>query len=110
MSRVVAALRQLVVATVGLAALFALVGFVVVHFAGWGHAAHGVGWGMVGGGGLIGLATGGSGSPSAMFVGARRGAFGTYWSQSTALPQSPLYLALGSFFAFVGGLALLILA
>ncbi len=110
MSGVVAALRQLVVATIGLAALYALVGFLVVHFGGWGGAVNGVGWGMVAGGAIVGLVTGGSGSPSDNLARARWGAFGTYWSQSAALPQSPLYLAFGSLFAFVGGLAVLILA
>jgi hypothetical protein len=110
MSGALAALRQLAVATVGLCATFALVGAVVCHVAGWADAAHGAGWGMVGGGAIVGLATGGSGSPSDNLARARWGPFGTYWSQSAALPQSPLYLALGSLFAFAGGIALLILA
>ena len=110
MSGVDVAVRQLVTATVGLGALFAVVGFVVCHFAGWAGGVKGAGWGMVAGGVLVGLATGGSGSPSGMMVGARRGAFGTYWSQSSVLPQSPLYLALGSLFVFACGLALLVLA
>lgn len=110
MSGFVAVLRQLLVATVGLAALFALAGFLAAHFGGWTSGTKGVGWGMVVGGALVGLVTGGSGSPTTMAREGMWGPFGTYWRQSAALPQSPLHLAFGSLFAFAGGLALLILA
>lgn len=109
MKRVVDVLERLAGATLLIAALGALVGFLVTHFAGWTGAVQGAGWGMVVGGALVGFAAGGSGSPSEMLVGGVRGAFGTYWSQSSALPQSPLELAFGGVFVFAGGLALLVL-
>jgi hypothetical protein len=103
-------LLQLAAATVGLAAIGGLIGFLVVHFTGWGGGAgEGFGWGMIVCGVLVGFAAGGSGSPTDNMYRGRVGAFGTYWGQSSALPQSPLQLALGGLFAFAGGIALLIL-
>jgi hypothetical protein len=102
-------LLQIVGASVGLAAIGALAGFLVAHFAGRGGAANGVGWGMIVVGAIVGFAAGGSGSPSENLARGRSGAFGTYWGQSSPLPQSPLQLALGGLFAFAGGIAVLIL-
>lgn len=110
MHRVVAALQRLVGATVIVAGLGALVGFLVTHFAGWTGGVQGVGWGMLAAGALVGLLAGGSGSPSDNLVRGRMGAFGTYWGESSPLPQSPLELALGGLLAFVAGIALLALA
>jgi hypothetical protein len=104
-------LLQLVAATLGLAAIGGLLGFLVVHFTGWGGggAAEGFGWGMIICGAVVGFAAGGSGSPSENLARGRSGAFGTYWGQSAPLPQSPLQLALGGLFAFGAGVAVLIL-
>ncbi len=102
-------LLQILGAAAGLAAIGALVGFLVGHFAGWGNAANGVGWGIIIAGSLVGLAAGGSGSPSENLARARTGAFGTYWGQSSPLRQSPLQLALGALLAFGLGVAVLIL-
>lgn len=110
MNRVVVVLRRLVGATLLIAGLAALVGFLVTHFAGWTGGVQGVGWGMVAGGALVGMLAGGSGSPSDNLVRGRAGAFGTYWGESSPLPQSPLELALGGLATFAGGLAVLILA
>ncbi len=109
MRGIVTAVEQVLAATVGLAAIGGVIGFVVVHFAGWGGAAEGFGWGMIAVGTIVGFAAGGSGSPSENLARGRMGAFGTYWGQSSPLPQSPLQLALGGLFAFAGGIALLIL-
>ena len=38
------------------------------------------------------------------------GAFGTYWGQSSPLPQSPLQLALGGVVAFAADVGVLILS
>jgi len=59
---------QVVVATVGIALISGLIGFLVVHLAGWGDAV--------------------SGSPSENLVRGRSGAFGTYWGESAPLPQA----------------------
>ena len=104
------AVKRIATATLAVAALCALVGFLVGHFAAHSGAANGIGWGMAGGGALIALLTGGSGSPSDNLVHGRTGYFATYWSQSASLPQSPLEVALGSLLVFGGGLALLFLA
>lgn len=102
---------QILGAAVGLAAIGGLIGFLIVHFAGWGGggAATGFGWGMIIAGAVVGLAASGSGSPSENLARGRTGAFGTYWGQSSPLPQSPLQLALGGLLAFGGGVAVLIL-
>ena len=110
MGVVVVGLRELLVATVGLAALGALGGFLAAHFGGWTGAAQGVGWGMTVGGGMVGLVAGGSGSPSENLLGGKAGVFGTFWSESAPLPQSPLSFALAGLFVFAGGLAVLVLA
>jgi hypothetical protein len=109
MRGVVSAMKQVLGAAVAVAAIGGLIGFLVVHFGGWGGVATGFGWGMILGGGVVGLAAGGSGSPTENLAHGRIGAFATYWGQSQALPQSPLALALGGLLAFLGGLALLIL-
>ena len=103
----VATLEQLALATGAIAAICALVGFLVAHFPGW-SGVSGVGWGMIAGGGVIALVTGGSGSPADMLVAGRRGAFATYWGQSAPLSQTPLVIAIGAFLVFLGGLALMI--
>jgi hypothetical protein len=59
---------------------------------------------------VVGLAAGGSGSPSENLAHGRLGAFGTYWGESAPLPQSPLQLALGGVLTFAAGLGLLILS
>ena len=105
----VTVLLQILEAAVALAAIGGLIGFLVVHFDGWGGAANGFGWGMIVAGALVGFAAGGSGSPSENLARGRSGAFGTYWGQSAALPQSSLQVALGGLLAFAGGVALLIL-
>jgi hypothetical protein len=100
---------RILAATVGLAAISGLIGFLVVHFAGWGDAPTGFGWGMVIGGAVVGFAAGGSGSPGENLVRGRSGAFGTYWGESAPLPQSPLELAIGGALTFAGGVALIVL-
>jgi hypothetical protein len=99
---------QIVVATVGLALISGLIGFLIVHFAGWGDAVTGFGWGMVIGGGLVGFAVAGSGSPSESLVRGRSGAFGTYWGESAPLPQSPFQFLIAGVLTFAGGVLLLI--
>jgi len=101
---------QILGAALGLAVICGLVGLLVGHFVGSGDALNGFGWGMVIGGALVGLAVGGSGSPTDNLARGRIGAFGTYWGQSAPLPQSPLQLALGAVLTFAGGVGLLILS
>jgi hypothetical protein len=105
----VTVLLQILAATIGLAAIGGVIGFLIVHFAGWGGAATGFGWGMIICGTIVGFAAGGSGSPSENLYRGRVGAFGTYWGESSPLPQSPLQLALGGLLAFGCGSAVLIL-
>jgi hypothetical protein len=100
---------QILAVAVGLAVIGGLVGLLVTHFAGWGGALDGFGWGMIIAGAIFGFAAGGSGSPSENLVRGRAGMFGTYWGESSPLPQSPLQLALGGLLAFAGGVALLVL-
>ncbi|HEX5172710.1 MAG TPA: hypothetical protein VFV91_01030 [Gaiellaceae bacterium] len=102
--------RQILVAATGLAVISGLIGLIVVHFAGWGGALKGFGWGMVIGGAAVGFLAGGSGIPTENLARGRIGAFGTYWGQSAAQPQSPLQLVLGSLLAFGGGVGLLLLS
>lgn len=101
---------QVLGAAVGLAVISGLIGLLVGHFVGSGDALNGFAWGMVIGGALVGLAVGGSGSPTDNIYRGKVGAFGTYWGQSSPLPQSPLQLALGGVLAFVAGVGLLILS
>lgn len=110
MRRLVATVRFLAVVTVALAALFALVGFLVAHFAGTGTAAHGIGWGMAIGGAVTGLAAGQSGSPSRMAMEGRWGAFGHFWGSNPALPESPLWLLAASFLVIAAGIAIVVLS
>jgi hypothetical protein len=91
------------------AALSAFVGFLVARFAGLGRAAQGAGWGMCLGGALIGLVTAQSGSPSRMAMEGRLGAFGQFWGQNSALPQSPLWFLGSSLLVFAGGIAVIVL-
>jgi hypothetical protein len=100
---------QIVAAAFALAVISGLIGLVVVHFAGWGSAVKGFGYGMIVGGSVVGFVTGGSGSPTENLARGRLGAFGTYWGESNALPQSPLQLALGSLLTFAAGAGLLVL-
>ncbi|MHB8470959.1 MAG: hypothetical protein ACYDCH_14565 [Gaiellaceae bacterium] len=104
-----AGLRRVVTVAILVAALSALVGFLVAHFAGLGGAAQGAGWGMCLGGALTALVTGQSGSPSRMAMEGRWGAFGQYWGQNPALPQSPLWLLGSSLIVFAGGIAVIVL-
>jgi hypothetical protein len=98
---------QILAATVGLALISGLVGFLIVHLAG-GDATTGFGWGMVIGGGLVGFAVAGSGSPSENLVRGRSGAFATYWSESAPLPQSPFQFLIAGVLTFAVGVLLLI--
>ena len=102
---------QIVVAGVLLAVISGLIGFLVIHFTGWagGSAATGVGWGMIVGGGLVGFAAGGSGSPSENLAGGRSGLMGTYWGESSPLPQSPLQVMLAGALVFGAGVAIVVL-
>ena len=102
-------LAQIVAAAVGSAAIGGLIGFLVVHFDHLGRASKGVGWGMIVAGLLLAFLCGSSGSPSENLARGRSGAFGTYWGESSPLPQSPLQLALGGLFAFGGGIAVFFL-
>ena len=102
-------LAQIVAAAVGIAAIGGLIGFLVVHFDHLGRASKGVGWGMIVAGLLLAFLCGSSGSPSENLARGRSGAFGTYWGESSPLPQSPLQLALGGLFAFGGGIAVFFL-
>ena len=101
---------QILGAAVAVAVVGGLIGLIVSHFVGSGGALNGFAWGMVGGGALVGLMAGGSGSPSENLVRGRSGAFGTYWGESAPLPQSPLQLALGAGLAFAAGVVVLILS
>jgi hypothetical protein len=107
--RVAAGLRRVATVAILGAALAAFVGFLVGHFAGLGGAAQGAGWGMCIGGALIALVVGQSGSPSRMAAEGRWGAFGQYWGQNPALPQSPLWFLLSSLVVFAAGLAVIVL-
>jgi hypothetical protein len=101
---------QILGAAVAVAVVSGLIGLVVSHFVGSGGALNGFAWGMVAGGAVVGLVSGGSGSPSENLIRGRSGAFGTYWRESTPLPQSPLQLAFGACLAFAAGVGLLILS
>jgi hypothetical protein len=101
---------QILGAAVAVAVVSGLIGLIISFFVGSGGALNGFAWGMVAGGALVGLLAGGSGSPSENLARGRTGAFGTYWSQSAALPESPLQLALGAVLAFAAGVAVLILS
>ena len=94
----------LLVAVVG-----GLIGLLIGHFVGSGNALNGFAWGMVIGGAVVGLAVGGSGSPTDNIYRGKVGAFATYWGESSPLPQSPLQLALGAILTFAVGVGLLIL-
>jgi hypothetical protein len=61
------------------------------------------------GGALIALVTGRSGSPSRMAAEGRWGAFGQFWGQNPALPQSPLWFLGSSLLVFAGGIAVIAL-
>lgn len=102
-------LRLVLITAVAIAALSALVGFLVSHFGRFGDASSGIGWGMCLGGALIGLTVGRSGSPSRMAAEGRWSAFGHYWGESSSLPESPLWVLSGALLVFAGGIALIIL-
>jgi hypothetical protein len=104
-----AVFRRVVMVAILVAALSALVGFFVAHFAHLGGAAQGAGWGMCVVGALIALVTGQSGSPSRMAVEGRSGAFGQFWGRNPALPQSPLLFLGSSVLVFAGGIAVIVL-
>ena len=110
MHAVVIGAERLALAAAAIAGLSALVGFVVVQFFVSGTTLQGVGWGICIGGSVVTLAAGGSGSPSDNLVRGRMGAFGTYWGESSPLPQSPIELALGGVLALAAGIALFVLA
>ena len=109
MRRVAVGVEALTFATLGLAALCALAGYLIGHFAGDATAAHAVGWGMCIGGALTGFAAGQSGSPSRMAVAGRTGFFATFWGSNSPLSESPLWLVLASLLVFAGGIALFVL-
>jgi hypothetical protein len=92
-----------------MAALCALAGFLIAHFGGLGGAAQGAGWGMCLGGASIGLVVGQSGSPGRMAAEGRWSAFGQFWGQNPALPQSPLWFLASSLVVFAGGIAVIVL-
>jgi hypothetical protein len=100
---------QIPAAAVGLAAVSGLTGFLVVQFAGWSDAATGFGWGMIFGGGLVGFAAAGSGSPSENLGRGRTGQFATYWGEGSALPTTPLQVVFAGALTFAGGVALIVL-
>lgn len=105
-----AALRFSAVATLGFAGVCALAGFLVAHFTGATGDAQGVGWGLCGGGGLVALVVGQSGSPGRMAAEGRTGFFGGFWGQSAALPESPVWLLAVALVVFVAGIAVIVLA
>jgi hypothetical protein len=107
--RLAASLRFVAVVALALAALCALAGFLVAHFAGTGTAAHGIGWGMTIGGAVTALAVGQSGSPSRMSMEGRWGAFGHFWGSNPALPESPLWLLAVALLVFAAGIAVIVL-
>ena len=92
-----------------LAVVFGLAGFLIGHFAGLGPVGQSIGWGMCLGGALAALVTGQSGSPSRMTVESRWGAFGQYWGQNPALPQSPLWLVAAAVVVGAAGIAIIVL-
>jgi hypothetical protein len=96
-------------AAVAIAALCALLGFLVAHLARLGGDAQGAGWGMCIGGALLGFAVGQSGSPSRMAVEGRGGFFGQFWGRNPALPHSPLSMLALAFLLFAGGIAVVVL-
>lgn len=109
MKRLGPGLRFVATTTVGVAALSALIGFLVAHFASLGAAGQGAGWGMCLGGGLIALVVGQSGSPSRMAMEGRWGAFGHFWGQNPGLPESPLWLLASALLVFAAGIAVIVL-
>jgi hypothetical protein len=110
MRRALGGIETLTLTTVGLAAVCALIGFLIGHFAGDASVAHSVGWGMCIGGALTGFAAGQSGSTSRMAVEGRTGFFATFWGSNSPLSQSPLWLVLASLLVFAGGIALFVVA
>jgi hypothetical protein len=105
----VAGVSRFAAVTIFMAALSALVGFLIAHFAGLGPAGQGAGWGMCIAGALIALVSGQSGSPGRMAAEGRRGAFGQYWGQNPPLPQSPLWFLGSALLVFAGGIAVIVL-
>ena len=102
-------MRGLTYLTVGIAALGALLGFLIAHFGFSGSAVEGAGWGMCIVGALGTFVVGSSGSPSDNLVRGRMGAFGTYWGQSAPLPQSPLWTLGSMLLVFAAGIGVVIL-
>ncbi|HVS85760.1 MAG TPA: hypothetical protein VHD91_09015 [Gaiellaceae bacterium] len=103
-------IRWFALLTFLLAAVGALGGFLVAHFTGWGPGVNGVGWGMTLAGSLAVLVVGGSGSPSDNLLRGRMGAFGTYWGQSAAQPQSPLWSLGSAVLVCAAGIAVVVLS
>lgn len=103
MHRLLRFLQVVAVGTVLLAALCALVGFLVAHFSGAASAAHGIAWAMWIGGALVGLVAGQSGSPSRMAVEGRWGFFGQYWGGNPPLPRSPFSIVVAAFLVIAIG-------
>ena len=109
MSRLVDGVRLLAAAAVAIAAVGALAGFLIAHFAHAGRVPQGVGWGMCIAGALVALVVGQSGSPSRMAAEGRWGAFGQFWGGNRALPESPLWSLAGALVAMLGGIAIIVL-
>ena len=109
MEALAAGLRRVAAVAILMAALSALAGSLIAHFAAFGGAVQGAGWGMCVGGALIALVAGQSGSPTRMAAGGRWGAFGQYWGQNPALPESPLWFVASALIVFAGGIAVIVL-
>lgn len=115
MKLVAAGVRFILLTALALAAVFALIGFVVVRAAGLGGAGQGIGWGMCIGGAAIAFLVGQSGSPTRMAREGRwinftpGGAAAHFWGRNPALPQSPLWAAAAGLIVFAGGIAVVAL-
>ena len=102
-------MRFVLLVAVVAAAICALAGFLIAHFASLGPAGQGAGWGMAIGGALLGLVFGQSGSPSRMAVEGRWGFFGQYWGQNPLLPQTPLTFLAAALLVLAAGIAVIVL-
>jgi hypothetical protein len=114
MKMVLAGLRAVATLAVVIAAVSALAGFLIAHFASLGGVAEGIGWGMAIGGGLVALVVGQSGSPARMSVEGRwqfaAGNAWYYWGRNPALPQSPLWALASAVVVLAAGIAVVVLS
>ncbi|MBV8257119.1 MAG: hypothetical protein JOZ56_08565 [Actinobacteria bacterium] len=110
MRRTVENLEAVSAASVGLAALCALAGYLIGHIASGTSATHAIGWGMCIGGAVAGLVGGQSGSPSRLGTRGVLQFLGNYWGSTLRLPAPSFAVPLAGMLVLAGGIALFVLA